>query len=174
MNLLGLLGRLTSRFTGGRANRYCEGPTPAHEVTADVLYLGEKDGNPSVRQARLVYTTNPYYANDLVFISRLTQRLYHMMDVEPGEDGDVRLKALLTEPFENGQCRLLPRRFCECEPVYLHDVVWRDADAGPEFVFGDPNRSVRTMRLYQGSKEPELDPVLSGDGPRRARRRNHR
>ncbi len=86
---------------------------------------------------------------------------------------DVRLKALLTEPFRRGQSRLLPTQYCECDSVYLHDVLWRDEDTGPGFVLGDVNRSLRSIRLYEGLKEPVLDKVLIEDGPRRARRRLH-
>ncbi len=85
MNLWALLGRLTDHLTGGRRkDPSVEELMPEHEVTADVLILRQMSDNPSVSLARLVYTTNPRHSNDLVFITRLTHRLYHVMHAAQG------------------------------------------------------------------------------------------
>ena len=162
MNIRRLLGRLTGLIKAERKEPTAEELEAVTQTTADVLWIQRVAGRPAETVARLLYTTNPRYAEDLIFLSRLSHRLVEVLTDETTKRRYHKVLEQLSTPIRKGQRLLLPASFCCCSPTYLHDVAWDETAAGPDIDLSDSN-SLRRLRLTPDSRRPILDPVLPGD-----------
>jgi hypothetical protein len=176
MNLWGLVGRL-GFGTGGEAARGASAvvgaaPAPAYpEVTACLCWSrpwGKAD--PDWHFGRVLYSTCPDHAHDIEFLGRLQCRVLEVWwRNRPRSPLETWVLDYLRAPYRRGRRVPLPAGYCNCDSVYFHDLAWRAEDVGPDFVEGDPNRSLRTLRFTpEGAR---LQPAAPGQGTGQARRR---
>lgn len=177
MNFWGLLERWGFGTGGGAAaepGAFAEvpaGPAPSHqEVTACLCWdrpLGEK--RPGWHCGRVLYSTRPDRAHDIVFLSRLLCRMLRLWALGGRSPLETWVLEGLRGPYRQGQRVAVPAGYCDADPVYFHDLAWRAEDVGPDFEAGDINRAVRTLRLTRGG--PLFQPAGPGHATSLARRR---
>jgi hypothetical protein len=140
-------------------------------VTAQFLWsqpVYQQDA--SWHHGRAVYCTSPARAHDFELLGRLLCRINDLQERgESNTSAEAAIIARIMYPFEPGRRIDVPAAFCGCDSVFLHDLTWQQEDAGPDFVAGDLNRSLRTLQLRLTG--PVVRPAPVGDATRRARAR---
>jgi hypothetical protein len=178
MDLRGLLGRLGfgagGQNAGGQYAPFATTPGSAQrhrEVTACLCWSQpQAEYHPDRHFGRVLYTTRPDRAHDIEFLGRLLCRLLKLWSGDrPRLPRDTWVLDQLCGPYRRGQRVALEPGYCDCDAVYFHDLAWRTEEVGPDFVAGDLNRSLRTLRLTAAGAV--FQPADRGHGTIQARRR---